>query len=118
MPSAPNIDDFQSGLTRMLGQIAELSVAAGADVQFCAMLQAAVAHKIRGPVEQATGGYVDPAAMQPPNLMGGGQMGPGMGGGQPDQSQAGYGGGMIGLTPSMPNMDEIRRQLAATGKVQ
>lgn len=107
------------GLPKLLADVAQMMAAPDADVQFLSGLQGAIVQQIRN-----APGLQDPQqqAMMQAQAQGqaggapGGSAGmPGQAGAQPPGPSA-MGGAMPGLTPTAPNMDEIRRMLAATGQ--
>lgn len=112
---------MSEGLPKLLADVAQMMAAPDADVQFLSTLQSAIVQQIRN-----APGLQDPqqqAMMQAQQQQqGGGPPGgaagmPSQAGGQPPGPSA-MGGAMPGLTPTAPNMDEIRRMLAAQGTAQ
>lgn len=111
------------GLQKLLGDVAQMMAAPDADMQFLSGLQAAIVQQIRN-----APGLQDPKQQQMMAMqaqMGGPGGGPGGPGGLPagaaaagPPGPAAMGGGMPGLTPTAPNMDEIRRMLGAQGATQ
>lgn len=97
---AASDNTFSEAMQKILQQIAIAATLPDADINFCAQIQAAITSKLR---EAASGNGPTQQVQQGP---------PQMGGPSP------MGGPMQGLTPSAPNMDEIRRQLSATGTAQ
>lgn len=100
---------FQEAMHKILQQLAVAGTLPDADVEFVATVQAAITQRLREGAAQGQPGVPQGGA---PDMSGGAP--PGMGGMAP----AGPGGPMPGLTPSAPNMDEIRRMVGATGQVQ
>lgn len=96
---AASDNTFNESMQKVLQQIAIAATLPDADLQFCAALQAAITQKLR------EGSAVQQQAQQlqagPPQGMQGGI------------APSAAGGPMMGLTPSAPNMDEIRRMVGA-----
>lgn len=95
---AASDNTFNEAMQKILQQLAVAGTLPDADLEFLATVQAAITQKLR---DGATAG-------QPPVPQGGGQM--------QDQGAMGpapMGGPMQGVSPSAPNMDEIRRMVGA-----
>lgn len=125
-PAGKQPQSMSEGLQKVLGDIAQLMAAPDADMQFLSALQQAIVMQIRN-----SPGLQDPQQQQQMAMMqqqmgGAGGAGPGGPGGLPAGAGAAgppggpgpMGGGMPGLTPTAPNMDEIRRMLQAQGTAQ
>lgn len=105
---------FHEGLKKILGDVAQLSLAPDADLQFCLQIQAMITQHVKQGLSQAFGGQMSPE-VGPGPLPGQEQAQQGQGGpgGPPPQ---GMGGGMPGLAVDPANMDELRRTLGNTGR--
>ena len=111
---------FKDGLTRILGEIAQLAGLPDANQQAVVALQQVI-HKIMAmPAPQGQGGQ-GPMGGQPPMQGGGMAPQPGMAGAMPGMARPMPGGGIGGMGGfggasmgnAMPNPDELRRVLAA-----
>lgn len=96
---AASDNTFNEAMQKILQQLAVAGTLPDADLEFLATVQAAITQKLR---DGATAG-------QPQVPQGGAPMqGPPMG-----PPPMGAGGPMQGVSPSAPNMDEIRRMVGA-----